>query len=336
MAETTTAQAPVEQGPPSEESVEASLENAFGDQPAPKRQREQPAEAPQEAEADNASDELSPDDLPDEVAPPPSADGAEFEIVHNGTQHKLSRADTIKLAQQGFDYTQKTQAVATRQKEVEAVLQRAAEIEQLAPQVAQELATVRAFEAQLQQYGKVDWVRLATEDPLEYPKHRAQYDQLVQGYQAANAQFQQKAQYVTQARQALTVQKVQQEAVKLVERIPEWRDPVKYQTGAKELSTYLINQGADPGEVAALSDSLAVSIAHKAMLYDKLVSAKADRSKQLRTVPPVVRPGANASSDQGRTNFQKAQAAIRKAGRQNDSGTQQRLAEALLGKAFPK
>lgn len=337
MAETTTPQGAVEQGPPSAESVEGLLQSAFGEEPpAPRKAQEQPEEAPQQAEAENESDEVSLDDLPDEASPPHSADAAEFEIVHNGAQHKLSREETIKLAQQGFDYTQKTQALAEKQKAVDSYLQRAAEVDQMTPFVAQEMATVKALEAQLNQYAQVDWVRLATEDPLEYPKHRAQYDQLVQSYQAANSQFQQKAQYVQQQRYALTQQKLQQEAAKLVERIPEWRDPAKYQAGAQELSSYLISQGADAQEVAALSDSLAVSIARKAMLYDKLVAQKADRSKQLRSAPPVVRPGAAVPSENGRIAAQKVQQNIRKAGRQNDHRTQERLAEALISKAFPK
>ena len=206
----------------------------------------------------------------------------------------------------------------------------------MVPQVAQELATVKAYEAQLHQYANVDWVRLATEDPLEYPKHRAQYDQLVQGYQAANAQFQQKAGYIQHARQALTQQRTEQERPKLLERIPEWRDSAKYQAGAQELSGWLVKQGADPQEVAALSDSLAVSIAYKAMQYDKLVRSKAEKSKQLRAAPPVVRPGAAAPSDNARLNALKAQTAIRKAGRAGDHRTQEKIAEAMFAKAFPK
>lgn len=339
MAETTTAQAPVEQGPPSESALEGILDNTFGgDTPPPKQvAKEQPVEVQLEADADNASDELTPDDLPDDAEPPPSADGAEFEIVHNGQQHKLTRAETIKLAQQGFDYTSKTQALAEQRKQIETVLARATEVEQMTPLVAQEFATVKALESQLQAYAQVDWVRIATEDPLEYPKHRAQYDQLMQSWQKANGELQKKAQYIQQQKQTFTAAKLQQEGAKLVERIPEWRDPAKYEAGAKELSGWLIKQGADPDEVSQLSDSLMVSIAHKAMLYDRLVNAKADRSKQLRAAPPVVRPGvAVPSEQQGKTSFAKVRQEVVKLGRQGKSGDQQRLMERMLGATFKK
>jgi hypothetical protein len=331
----TTPEGAVEQGPPSAESLEGILENQFGDTPEPKPPKEQPAE--QETAADDDGQELTADDLADEEdAAPQSAPGVEFEIVHNGQQHRLSREETIKLAQQGFDYTQKTQRLSDQQKQVDAVMQRAAEIEQMIPHVGQELATVKALEAQLSQYANVDWVRLATEDPLDYPKHRAQYDQLMQGYSQARGQLQQKAAYLHQTKQTLTQQSLQQEAAKLVERIPEWRDPAKYQAGAKELQSYLLKQGADPGVIDTLSDSLAVTIARKAMLYDKLVAAKSERSKQVRTAPPVVRPGAAVQGDQSKTIFAKARVEMVKAGKQGNSGKQERLMEALLGRTFKK
>ena len=319
-----------------EAAVEDTLGNLFGD-PSDAPQKKAPEVPEQEAEADQQADGLTPDDVPDEEGDTqaPVTD-AEFEIVHNGQQHKLSRADTIKLAQQGFDYTQKTQALAERARTAEAVLERAAQIEQLIPHVAQDLAQVKAIEAQLAQYNKVDWVALATNDPLEYPKYRAQYDQLVNVYQVATQNYQQKANAVIAERQNLTAYTLQQEAQALRERIPEWRDPAKYQQGAQELRGYLIQQGADPAEVDTLSSSLAVSIARKAMLYDKLVSQKSAKSKQLREAAPVVRPGARPLSGQGQANFAKAQAAIRQAGRKGNHNAQEKLMEGLLGKAFPK
>lgn len=39
-----------------------------------------------------------------------------FELKHGGRTHQLSREDVIKLAQQGFDYTQKTQGFADRER----------------------------------------------------------------------------------------------------------------------------------------------------------------------------------------------------------------------------
>lgn len=308
-------------------TLEDSLENVFGDG--------EPEEQPQEQQAQEgqASDEPTEADLPEDDEPPQPESAAEFEIVHNGQQLKLPRDEVVKLAQQGFDYTQKTQALAERTRAAEAVLQRAAAVEQMMPAVMQDLATVQALGAQLAQYDRVDWVGLATNDPLEYPKVRAQYDQIVGAYQRASAQYQQRATAITQERQNLTAYQLQQEAAALRERIPEWRDPDKYQAGAQELRGYLINQGADPRDVDTLSSSLAVSIARKAMLYDKLRADKASKSKQVRNAPPVVKPGAN-NADSGKTNFAKAKQDLRRMGQRGQNKAQEKLMEGLLSRVF--
>ncbi len=288
--------------PTIEERMQAFVKNEptfsaddSADPPQEAAKQDQPEDPAQE-------DGLTVDDLPSDESEKTAQSADEvFEITRNGQQIKLTRAELIQNAQQNFDYTQKTQELARQRAEVTAVLQRAANVEKMTPLVAQDLAVVKQFESQLQQMNKAvesvgGWVALATNDPLEYPKYRAQYDQLVQGYQGATQQLQQKVNAVATERQNLTAYQLQQEAHILVERIPEWRDPAKYKAGAAELSNYLIAQGADPNEVAALSSSLAVSIARKAMLYDKLKDAKATKAKQLRTVPPVSRPGASNSS----------------------------------------
>lgn len=308
-------------------ALEETLGDIFGDE-----ESEQKPEAGQEASADQP-DGVSEDDLPDDPDAAPD-DGAAFEIVHNGQQHKLSREETIRLAQQGFDYTQKTQAVAAQARAAEQVLQRAAQVEQMMPHLTQELAQVKAIEAQLAQYSKVDWIALATNDPLEYPKYRAQYDQLVGVYQTASQQYQHKANAVLQERQNLTAYHLQQEAQALTARIPEWRDPAKYQAGAQKLRSYLIAQGADQADVDTLSSSVAVVVARKAMLYDELVSAKSAKSKQLRNAPPVVRPGAVAPSDKGKTNFVKARQEFKRAGQQGKSRAQETILEGLLSRTF--
>lgn len=157
---------------------------------APVEQQEPTVEQPQ-------TDELTADDLPEEQA---AADlsGDVFEIVHNGQQHKLSREEAIRYAQQGFDYTHKTEALAADRRALSERLQRLQEVETVQEVLAADYATVKAFEAQLAQYQSVDWVKIATDEPLDYPKYRAQYDKLVEGYQMAARQYGQKRSVVSE------------------------------------------------------------------------------------------------------------------------------------------
>lgn len=314
-----------------ESDLESAVESVFGGEV--QEQREKALESKKEEAAEDQSDEPTPDDIPDEDEKTPDA-GDAFEFVHNGQPVKLTREQTIEYARQGFDYTQKTQAVAELRRQSEAILQRAAAVEQMMPAVSQDLATIKALETQLRQYANVDWVGLASNDPLEYPRVRAQYDQLVQGYNAATQQFQQRANAVMQERQNIATYQLQQEAERLKQLVPEWSEPAKFQAGAQELRAYLLKQGAHPEAVDGLNDAFAVSIARKAMLYDKLKEQKESRAKQLRDSPPVVRPGARPPGDAGKVNFQKAQQAIRKAGREGKHNTQEKLLEGLLSRTF--
>lgn len=287
---------------------------------APTDERPEAAEA-QPSEQPDAG-EPTPDDLPEEelAEAEDSQPVDEFEIVHNGQQHRLSRAEAIKLAQQGFDYTTKAQRLAEESRQVQERIARVAQIEQVAPQLVQARAQVEAIGNQLAQYQRVDWVALATNDPLEYSKVRAQHDVIAQSYQQAMGQFQNMQSAVGEQAKVLRQQTLAQQSQQLTERIPEWKDPAKYKAGASALREYLLAEGAAPEEVDNITSSLVVSIAHKAMKYDQLVKSKADKSKLLTTKPPVTRPGAaQPPQSAGSQDYAKARASLKKTGDWRDA-----------------
>lgn len=308
MAEATNPQAGVPAVAPSVQSRLAAFLGEPGEQAAPAADETQPETEPAEQEPAPVEatqpDELSPEDLPDDTpeAQPLTAD--EFEIVHDGKQHKLPRAEVIKLAQQGFDYTQKTQALAERNKAVDGVMQRVSEMEQILPYVASGQAEVAAYKAQLAPYEKVDWVQLATDNPLEYPKYRAQYDLLIQGHNSAAHRVDQALNEFKQRRDEAQTTNLRAQYAKLQELVPEWKDQAKFKAGTNEVHSYLLGQGADPQVLAGLSDALSISIARKAMRYDQLVKSKGEKAKLLQTAPPVARPGVHPSRDAARTDKQ--------------------------------
>lgn len=275
-----------------------------------------------------ATDELTPEDLPDETPPAAAPLADAFEIVHEGKQHKLSREETIRYAQQGFDYTQKTMALAEQSREVEQRLSRIAQIEQVNPQLESARAQLMALEAQLRPYEGADWVALATNDPLEYSKVRAQYDVLLRSYQGAAGQFNQMRNAIEQQRTAIHQDILRAESQKLTQRIPQWQDPEKFKAGSQELRSWLVSEGATTDEVNSLTSSLAVSIAFRAMRYDQLQKAKAGKVKELRTAPPVTRPGAVQTS--GSAQADKTQALHQRLRKSGDVRDAAGLIEGLL------
>lgn len=310
-----------------EQDIQARLVSFYTKTPQRAKESSAPTEAQPEAAEEQPSEqpdpsEPTPDDIPDEEA----AEGTdsqpveEFEIVHNGQPHRVTRDEAIRLAQQGFDYTQKTQALAEQARAVQERLQRVTAIEQVAPQLQQAQAQVAALGAQLAPYQRVDWVALATNDPLEYSKVKAQYDVLAQTYQNAAGQYDQMRQAVGQQAQALMQHTLQQEAQRLTERIPEWKDPAKYKAGATALREYLVSEGAAPEEIDGLTSSVAVAVAYKAMKYDQLLKSKADKSKLLNTKPPMTKPGAaQTPQSAGKQDYVKARADLKKTGDWRDA-----------------
>lgn len=324
-AETTPATG-VEQAP----SVEDRLVAFYAKTPSRKApEPEAPTEAAPEVAAEQPevnpdAGELTPEDIPDdETAAAAEPSGVDvFEIVHNGTQHKLNREETIRYAQQGFDYTQKTQALAEQNRQLADRLQRVSAIEQVHPQLKQAEAQVLALQSQVQRYQSVDWVQLATNDPIEYSKVRAQYDVVNQTYQQARGQFEQLKGAVDEQQKVIRSQMLQAEQAKLTERIPEWKDPAKFKEGAQSLRSYLIAEGATPEEVDGLTSSMAVAIAWKAMQYDKLRKSKAEKVGQLRTAPPVTKPGAaQPIQSTAQRQINDARATLKKTGDWRDAAT---------------
>lgn len=242
-----------------------------------------------------------------------------FEIVHNGQQVKLTLEEAIQHAQQGYDYTQKTQALAEKNRAVEERLQRVAQLEQMQPHLQNQLAVVKALETQLAPYQNVDWVTLA-QDPQLYAQHQAQFLTLQRSYAAARGQLDQVHGAVRQHMDALTAQRMAQEDAQLPNLIPEWKDPAKKEAGKAELLKYFTSQGVDPHILnAKLDDALSVSIALKAMKWDQLQKSKNDTSKTLRKAPPVTVPGAAQSGTAKADKERQLQARLKKTGTRADA-----------------
>ena len=320
-------------------SVEAALESQFGSPPSePKKvAAPEPEPAPeQDPPADHASDELTPDDLPEveAAAAPQSADDAEFEIVHNGKPVKLARDDLIKHAQQGFDYTQKTQALAEKERLVAQTLTRAQEMEQMQVALAPDIAAWQGLEAQLQPYKDVDWAQLARDYPEQVNQHWYTYQQLREKHQAAVSQITQKAGQLQQQKNAVTEQMLNQERERLFQLLPAWKDPDKFEQGRKEVVDLLSREGIPQEQIAKLNNASLISLFHKAAQYDKLQKLKLDKVKQLRTAPPVVKPGAVSQQPDGKTLFKEFRKDFVRAGQRGNSRTQESLLLQKLNSTF--
>jgi hypothetical protein len=149
-----------------------------------------------------------------------------------------------KEAKMQKDYTQKTKALAEDRKNAEA----------LAYQREETLKNIGEFHAQarqeLDEFQRIDWERVAQQDPENFPAM----------YALAQARAQQRQLQVQQAEQAaeqLSNQRAQEEWAQLTRAIPELNDPVKGITALSRVGVSftedqkaMIKAMTDAGDVA--------------------------------------------------------------------------------------
>ena len=213
-------------------------------------------------------------------------------IVHNGEEKQLTKAELKELAQQGFDYTQKTQALAEQRRYIEQQAQAVQQQAQFQAQFTDQLAQVKALEGQLAQWKQVNWAELAASDPMQYLSLNHQYTEAKEAYNNQIQTLNQARAQAEQAQQQHTAQRLQQEAQAMRQAIPDWKDQARANAEMGEVKQFLAKNGFDDSEVASIIDHRHVVVARKAMLYDKLM---AQGKQTVKTAPPpVAKPGSTA------------------------------------------
>ncbi len=234
---------------------------------------------------------------------------------------------TLEELQQGYsrtkDYTKKTQALAETRKAVEAEKARIEEAKQLRDTYAQRLQVI---EQMLNQpTDNENLAELKESDPIGYAikvAERSEREKQLQAVQAEKQRIaQQQSQEQQEAERSESLQKhLAQEAAKLREWIPEFRDEVKADIARKEIKAYAKSIGFSDQELANVYDARAVQTLYKAMQYEKLMKGKGVATKKVSEAPKTLRSGASqpqGTSEQEavKKQFQK----LRQSGKKQDA-----------------
>jgi hypothetical protein len=229
---------------------------------------------------------------------------------------------TLEELQQGYsrtkDYTKKTQALAETRKAVEAERARIEEAKQLRDTYAQRLQVI---EQMLNQPAdNENLAELKESDPIGYAIKVAERSEREKQLQAVQAEKQRIAQQQSQEQQEYLKSHLAQEAQKLKEWIPEFRDEVKADLARKEIRNYAKSIGFSDQELANVYDARAVQTLYKAMQYEKLMKGKGVATKKVTEAPKTLKAGAaqpQGSSEQEamKKQFQK----LRQSGKKQDA-----------------
>ncbi|MEX3614673.1 MAG: hypothetical protein VB141_13180, partial [Burkholderia gladioli] len=217
------------------------------------------------------------------------------------------------------DYTRKTAALAAERQTVQQEQAQAREdranYQQGVEQVSMLLKQLTPTEPTQEQ-----WDALHAQDPQEWTRQR-EYWRSWKEQQAALANEQAQLAQRQQTDFAKTLQeRFTDEARKLQDAIPEWRDSKLAKAEKDAIREYAYLMGFTPEDVNMTVDHRVFVMARKAMLYDKLMTTKATLKPG---APPqttkVVRPGTQGTKPVARTAVAEARQRLVKTGNVRDA-----------------
>jgi hypothetical protein len=321
-----------------EQSPQSRLEAMLGDsiesdvQPteAPEEKEQTPleaeAEATEEVESEEATEE--PDEDVEEEEQSQDEVPAILKLKVNGEDVEKPLEEVVALAQQGLDYTQKTQQVAEQRKELEAYAesikaqeQAFQEQMQLNNVLIEDVAKITSLDQQLNQYANVNWQQLSDNDFVEAQKLFFTYNQLQQERSQLVSQFEAKKQQVVQKQTQLMSEKIAKGKEILAKEIPNW---------SPETNQALLSTGKDYGfsdaELNSIVDPRHVKVLHDAMQWRKL-QQNSTVKKKVSSAKPVVKPGSKDTKAEANSNHRQLRESLRKTGK---SDAAQKLIENML------
>ena len=320
-----------------EQSPQSRLEAMLGDsiesdvQPteAPEEKEQPPLEAeaePSENE-EEATEESSDDEATDEEQSEDEVP-AILKLKVNGEEVEKPIDEVVALAQQGLDYTQKTQQVAEQRKELEDYAQSIKAQEEVFRQEVElqnvlinEVAQITALDQKLAAYQNVNWQQLSDNDFVEAQKLFFTYNQLQQDRNQLVSQFEAKKQEVVTKQSQLMAEKIAKGKEVLAKEIPNW---------SPETNQALLSTGKDYGfsdaELNAIVDPRHVKVLHDAMQWRKLQQNSSVKNK-ISNAKPVVKPGAKDSKAEANSNHRNLRESLRRTGK---SDAAQKLIENML------
>ena len=275
-------------------------------------------------DTDDAESETDEEDAEEDSQEQPTS----LKLKVNGEELEKPLDEVIALAQQGLDYTKKTQEVAEQRKQLEEYAQTIKVQEQQFQQQVElnsaligDIAKLQAVDNQLDQFKDVNWQELSDTDFVEAQKLFFTFNQLQQQRSVLANDFVQK-QTALQQQQAQSIQeRVSKGKEILAKEIPNW---------SRETSQAVIATGKEYGftddELSMIVDPRHVKVLHDAMQWRKLQSNTGVKNK-VAQAKPVVKPGAKDTKAVDNSAKKATRDALRKSGK---SEFAQKLIEDML------
>ncbi len=291
-----------------QDRMESLLEDGFLTEEEPQQQAAEEGEAPEtEEEVESGVEGDSEEETPETGT---------LKLTHNGEEVEVPIAEAKALAQQGYDYTQKTQKLAEERKVVEMQAQAVKAQEQAIKQQAEtqqalikEIAEVTAIDKELARYQAVDWNSLSESDPVQTQKLWIQYQQLRNSRTQALNQLQQKHGHLEQQRALNAQAQLEQARTELLKAFPNWNADI-----AKDIRETGKSYGFSDEDLSSVTDPRMVKVLHDAAQFRKLQAQKGNVKQKVQGKPAVVKPGSKDTQTASRAKNVELRQYLRKTG----------------------
>lgn len=256
---------------------------------APEGQAEEQTEVQEDEQVSEGSDEDWQDEEPEQESESEPDEEPTYSVKVAGEDKELTLSELKSLAQQGADYTKKTQQVAQDRKALEVEAKAIDEARQLRDAYAERLQAMEQLLSAPEQGENLEYLKES--DPIGYAVKVAEMSQQKEQLQAIQAERYRIAEQQQAEQQHALQGYIAQQAARLSEVLPEYSDPVKGEKLRSELRVFAKDIGFTDQELSMVRDSRQVLALHKAMLYDKLQKSKPDVNKRVNEANKTIKSG---------------------------------------------
>lgn len=281
------------------------------EKPEEEKPEEKEEHEEQQATPEETHEEAQPEKEAETIEIDPEAKLFEVEITTEGGEKKMEKMSLSELKSQRMmqaDYQRKTAELARQRDEVQVQIRQGIEktqAEYLQALQAQEALIWNAVAPELQ---KVDWDKLAVEDPAGFVQLSNRATKVQQTIQAIQAERQKIVQQEAEYRKSVLAPKANEE---LRRDIPNW-DLNLYQG---LLKTAIDSYGFKPEEVNEVVDPRMMKVLHDAYQYRQIKAQKPIADKKVIEKPKTMKAGTRESPQVNQDAFKR----LRQSGRIEDA-----------------
>jgi hypothetical protein len=240
-----------------------------------------------------------------------------YTVTIDGKQERVALSEALAGYQRNADYTRKTQEVSDKRKQVEAEFETAQKVrgayDALLKQVQEQVEGAINVKPET-------WEKLKAEDPAQFAVQWAEHQQRTEARNAIVAERDRIAKETHAEHNNKLREVIDGERVKLLDKIPEWKDKGKYEAGAKQILEHAGKAyGFTDAELAQVYDHRMILLARDAARYRALV-AKAEKGKAKVDNAPIVPPRGRVPQKTSQQRVtEEAKARFRRSGKPEDA-----------------